>query len=126
MADGFQILRGPIEGTEIIDPTVMLLTILGLIDRCWKADLQLQNLYQTLEEGALGPVYWPDLSTDGEEIDEELGKIFPVAFKFLDMQTAHTCIFFWATSIILWSGMAYTYKLLSSIQVLNSIKADKP
>ena len=119
-------LKGPIEGTEVVDPTAMLLTILGLIDRCWKVDLQLQNLYQSMEGEAVGPLYWPELSTDSQRInDEELENVFPVAFKFLDMWTAHTCMFFWATTIIHWSGMTYTYKLLSEIQVSYSTNANK-
>jgi hypothetical protein len=118
-------LKGPLEGTATFDPTVILLTTLGLIDRCWKVDLQLQNLYQTLEGEAVGPVYWPELSTEIEGIDiEELVKVFPVAFKFFDMRTAHVCMFFWATSAILWSGMAYTYKVLLGFQAANSIRAD--
>ena len=125
IADGYQMLQGPVEGTATIDPTVMLLTLLGLNDRCWKVDLELQNFYKTLEEEALGPVYWPELSTEIEGIDsEELGKVFPVAFKYLDMRTAHVCMFFWATSAILWSGIAYTYKLLLGIQAANSIRTD--
>jgi hypothetical protein len=95
IADGYRMLKGPLEGTATFDPTVILLTTLGLIDRCWKVDLQLQNLYQTLEGEAVGPVYWPELSTEIEGIDiEELVKVFPVAFKFSDMRTAHVCISF--------------------------------
>jgi hypothetical protein len=104
---------------------VMLVTLLGLVDRCWKADLQLQNFYQTLEKETLGPVYWPELSTNIEGIDsEEVEKVFPVAFKYLDIRTAHMCIFFWATSAILWSGMAYAYKLLFGIQAATSIRIE--
>jgi hypothetical protein len=125
IADGYQMLQGAMEGTATIDPTVMLMTLLGLIDRCWKVDLQLHNFYQTLEEDTLGPVYWPELSTEIEGIDsEELGKVFPVTFKYLDMRTAHMCIFFWATSAILWSGMAYAYKLLLGLQAATSIRID--
>jgi hypothetical protein len=105
----------------------MLLTILGLIDRCWKVDLQLQHFYQTLGEEASGPIYWPELSTEIEGVDsEELRKVFPVAFKYLNMRAAHVCMFFWVTSAILWSGMAYICKLLLSlsIQAANSIMTD--
>jgi hypothetical protein len=125
IADGYRMLRGPVEGTATFDPTVILVTILGLIDRCWKVDLQLQNFYRTLEEESEGPVYWPELSTEIEGIDsEELGNVFPVAFKFSDMRTAHVCMFFWATSAILWSGMAYTYKLVLGFQAASSIRAE--
>jgi hypothetical protein len=38
-ADGCRMLKGPLEGAATFDPTVILLTILGLIDRCWNVDL---------------------------------------------------------------------------------------
>ena len=39
IADGCRMLKGPLEGAATFDPTVILLTILGLIDRCWNVDL---------------------------------------------------------------------------------------
>ncbi len=39
LTNGYRLLQGPVEGTVPIDPTVMQLTILGLIDRCWTVDL---------------------------------------------------------------------------------------
>ena len=50
-------LQAPIEGRSIIDPAVMLLAILKLVDRCWKVDSWVQKFYKDLEEDALGPVY---------------------------------------------------------------------
>jgi hypothetical protein len=78
-----------------------------------------------LEEEAVGPIYWPESSTEIGGIDsEKLGMFFPVAFKFSDMRTAHVCMFFWATPAILWSGMACTYKVLLRFQAVNLIRAN--
>ena len=117
IADGYQMLQAPLEGREAIDPNVMLLSLLGLVDRCWKVDSQLQKFHNDLEEDTLGPVYWPELSKgiDGIDTDVHLGKVFPVCFRFLDIYTAHICLIYWACTAILWSGMAYTYQLLAGI-----------
>lgn len=126
IADGYRMLKGPIEGTEVIDPAVMLLTILGLIGRCWKVDSQLQEFYKNLEEDTLGPLYWPELSTeiDGIYNETHLGKVFPVAFQFLDIQAAHICLIYWACMAILWSGMGLMYRLLAGISAANAISTN--
>jgi hypothetical protein len=87
-------LQAPLEGRATLDPSVMVLLILGLVDRCWKVDSQLREFYTNLEEETLGPLYWPELSTEIEGVDTEmkLGKVFPVAFKFLDLHIAHLCL----------------------------------
>lgn len=124
ISTGYRMLDGLEEGTVTIDPSVLLLPVLGLINRCWNVDVQLQNFYQTLEEETSGPVYWPELSAGLEGIDdsEELGKVFDVAFKYSDIQTARVCLFFWAISAMLWSGMAFVYRILPGIQAVYSIR----
>jgi hypothetical protein len=122
IANGYQMLQGVVEGTKTLDPTVMLLGILELIYRCWKIDVQLENFWHSL-----GPVYWPELRTESEEIsDEDIGNVFPVAFKYSGIRLAHPVIFYWATSAILWSGLSYAYKLLLSIQVTNTMTGTPP
>ena len=126
IADGYKMLRDPLEGTVAVDPRAMLLSTLGLIDRCWKVDSQLQNFYTSLEEDILGPVYWPELSTEFDWVDSQIhtGKVFPVCFQFLDMRTAHTCMVYWASLAILWSGMGYTYRIIAGIAAENGLKND--
>jgi hypothetical protein len=113
-----------VEGTAVLDPTAVLLSILDLINRCWKVDSQLQDFYKNLEEVTLGPIYWPQLSTEIEGIDSEdgPGKPFPVAFKFLDLGIAHLCLIHWSCNIILWTGMKYLYQLLAGFSVANVIE----
>jgi hypothetical protein len=124
VADGYRMLQGPIEGTQTVDPTVMLMTILGLVNRCWKVDSQLRNLYADLERDTLSPLYWPELSsTEIESLDDDpkFGKVFPVSFKFSNIRTAHICMLYWAITAILWSGMAYVYRLLAAVDAMNSL-----
>lgn len=127
IADGYRLLKGPLEGTEVIDRRVMLLTMLGLIDRCWRVDTQLQTFYKNLEADSLGPVYWPELSmdTDGGETEVHLGKVFPVAFQYLDLRTAHICLMYWACMAILWSGMGLMYQLLEGVAAANAISTNE-
>ncbi|KAG0649459.1 hypothetical protein D0Z07_4106 [Hyphodiscus hymeniophilus] len=125
IADGYQMLQAPLEGSTPLDPSVMLAFVLGLVDRCWKVDAQLGDFYACLERESLGPIYWPELSTGikGLDTETELGQVFPVAFQYLDMRMAHICLLYWATNCILWSGMAYTYQLLFGIAATASLKS---
>jgi hypothetical protein len=109
IADGYKMLKAPLEGTASLDAGVMLLFILGLVNRCWKVDAQLREFYATLENETLGPVYWPELSTgiEGVDSESELGKVFPVAFKFLDMGMANICLIYckWYHAVIFSSSL---------------------
>lgn len=78
--------------------------------RCWKVDAKLQEIYADLERSTLGPLYWPEFSTINNPADEpHLGRLFPVAFQFLNLKTAATCILYWTLCIITWSAMNKLY-----------------
>lgn len=103
--------------------TSRLLTALEIIDRCWKMDAKLSQFYKELEKKSLGPLYWPELSNEENPSDDiQLGKVFPVAFHFLNPRTAHICMLYWATLIILWSGLSYMYKILATMRVDEILK----
>jgi hypothetical protein len=120
IADGYRLLQGVIEGKELMDPGIMLLNILDLIDRLWKADSQLLRFSKSLEEDTLGPVYWPVLTSESQVVEpDHLGKVFPVSFRFLDMRACHICLLYWATTAILNSSLGYTYKLLAGVSATN-------
>lgn len=112
-------LQGPLEGTMEMDPVFMLLTLLDLIDRCWKVDSKLQKIYEKIERENSGPLYWSQ-SPRIESEDPNDGHVFAVSFKFSNLDTTHTCILYWATSIIMWSGMTYAYQLLATFQAMFS------
>jgi hypothetical protein len=120
IADGYGIfgMMQRAAKTQTLDPSALLVKILELIDRCWKLDAKLQAFYVELEQENLGHLHWPELSagiiTTADE--SELGKVFPVAFQFLNIKMAQICMLYWASSAILWSGMVFMYKLIAGFQ----------
>jgi len=99
------------------DPTSRLFAIQGVIESCWKIDAELRQFYEELERTSLGPLYWPELSKEDNPADDaQLGKVFPVAFHFLNLRMAHICMLYWASLVILWSGLSYTYKIIANLR----------
>jgi hypothetical protein len=130
IADGYEVfavLQGAAE-TQTLDVEALLVRILEIIDRCWKLDARFRAFYADLERENLGPLYWPELSagmiTTADET--ELGKIFPVSFQFLNIGMAHMCMLYWTSSAILWSGMAYMYKVIAGFQALQPLQEGSP
>lgn len=120
IADGYALIGslGQMTGTEVIDPMSILTKALEIINRAWQVDAKFRAFYTALERENPGQLYWPELSagiitTDDEE---ELGKVFPVAFQFLSIKYAHICVLFWASTAILWAGMSYMYKVIAGFQ----------
>lgn len=117
LAFGFDLLSAP---GAVENPLSLLPPIVSLIQRTWKIDIRLQAFYKRLENSTLGPLYWARLSNgfnrsiQGEEGDE----LFPVAFQFGSLETARTCMVYWATQAILWSGLRFVYSLLGSFAPL--------
>lgn len=115
VADGYSLLADP---SVYANPVVLLAPMTALIQRSWKLDTRLQAFYKRLESQTTGPVYWSQLSKgfnnsiQGDMLDGI--EVFPVAFQFQDIDTAHTCTRFWATNAILWSGMKFIYTLLGT------------
>ena len=96
-------------------------SMLKLVNRCWEIDTELEHFYAKLEKSTPGPLYWPELSKDISLVDEdeELGKVFPIAFHFLDLRMSYTLTFYWATVLMLWSGLCQLYQAISKLD-LNS------
>jgi hypothetical protein len=112
-----------VEGFDIegLESTRLLLAALKIVDRCWKIEAELRQLFTDLENGNPGPLYWPELSTAVNPADDaELGKVFPVAFHFPNLQTAFTCMIYWASLILLWAVLSHVYQLLGTLKVHNT------
>jgi hypothetical protein len=114
-----------VEGLEF---TRFLPAALKIVDRCWKIEAELRQLFTDLENGNSGPLYWPKLSTAVSPADDEvLGKVFPVAFHFTNLRTAATCMIYWASVILLWAVLSHVYQLLGALKVDNTTTAtDSP
>jgi hypothetical protein len=91
-----------LDGLKHLRSDMYLPTALGIIDSCWKIDADLDLWYKDLEEKSPGPLYWPKFSVDEDPTsDSELGKLFPVAYHFVDVRMAHVVTLFWTTQLIL-------------------------
>ncbi|KAL2061561.1 hypothetical protein VTL71DRAFT_6938 [Oculimacula yallundae] len=97
-------------------PDLLLLAIMSIVDQSWKLDVKLRAFYRRLEKSTAGPIFWSTLYTGPLKIEESTRdfKVFPVAYVFPSMATAHACMVFWATTSILWSGQKALYSLLAA------------
>jgi len=111
-------------GYDLLDPNRMadpsgILGTLNIATQCWEIDAKLSAFYKILEGETIGPLHWSELSAgfNGSVLETEEGCIFPVAFHFPNIKTAYTCMRYWATCSILWSGMSYIYQILTAFQI---------
>jgi hypothetical protein len=103
-----------------------LLACLAVIDSCWRADAALRALYTELENSVDGPLFWPELSVlDNPTDDAENGKLFPVAFHFVNFRVARICELYWAICIILWGGLFHLYHSLAIMEPLSPDNNDE-
>ena len=102
-----------------LKPHDSLHEILKLVDRCWEIDAALEKFYIAFENSTLGPLYWPKLSKGNSLVDDdmELGRVFPVAFHFLNLTMSNTLMFYWATLLMLWSGLFRLYQAISTLDL---------
>lgn len=132
LADKFMdiFVRGPsiLEAAQLIGDLKTpssLLACLAVIDSCWRADAEMRALYAELEASVDGPLFWPELSTlDNPADDAETGKLYPVAFHFVNFRVARICELYWAICIILWSGLFHLYHALAIMEPLTPDDGD--
>lgn len=103
---------GTTDKFDQMEPVDILSTALSIIDRCWKMDAELQDFYLHLDNSIPGPMYWPELSTltnPADLINEEKGKVFPVAFHFFNLRMATILMLYWANLCMMYHGMTLLY-----------------
>ena len=101
-----------------LSPHDALHEILEVIGRCWKIDAAVEQFYADFESKMLGPLYWPELSREISSVDDvELGKVFPVAFHFLNLKMATALMFYWATLLMLRSGLCRLYQAIPTLDL---------
>lgn len=125
IADGYDIIAAVFGAAESnnINPKALLDKVLSVIDHAWQLDAKFKVFYTEFEGELPGQLYWPELSqgTITTTDEEELGKVFPVAFQFVNMKISHICMLHWASTAILWSGMLYLYKVIIGLQAQQAI-----
>lgn len=88
----------------------------NLASQCWDLDWMMQKCYEELRLTVDGPLYWSEVPRSGS-LPDETGqkKLFPVVYKFPNVKTASTLMIYWATLVMLWSGLSDLYGLIDSI-----------
>lgn len=87
-----------------------------LVGQCWDLDWALQKCYEEIQLTADGPLYWPVLSRMENPTDMAgREKLFPVAYQFPNIKMASTLMMYWATLVVLWSGLSDLYRLIDSV-----------
>ncbi|OBT55429.1 hypothetical protein VE04_05614 [Pseudogymnoascus sp. 24MN13] len=76
-------------------------------------------LYAELDARVDGPLFAHELSTlDNPADNAETGKLFPVAFHFVNFRVARICELYWAMCIILWGGLFHLYHAVALMEPL--------
>lgn len=124
IADGYNILGAVVNPAETtpLDPISLVAKILGIVNRTWQLDAEFKAFYTEFERENLGQLYWPELSqgTITTADEEKLGKVFPVAYQFVNMTNAYICMLYWTSNAILWSGMSYIYKVIAGVLAMQA------
>lgn len=88
----------------------------ALIQQCWDIDEAMQLIYEDIRQANPGPLYWPTLSRRDNPTDVLTSeKLFPVAYQFPDWKVAGTLMLYWATLVMLWSGLCDLYAHIARI-----------
>ncbi|KAG8529553.1 uncharacterized protein KY384_006190 [Bacidia gigantensis] len=105
-------------------PTVLEAS-LDLIDRCWDLDDHLQQFFEDFAAKIPGPLYTPTLAKGLVAVDDkDLPKLFPVAFQFSNLQISGVTMWYWITSLLLWSGLFALYREVG--EVMAGMTPDSP
>ncbi|KAJ5364335.1 C6 zinc finger domain-containing protein [Penicillium cataractarum] len=90
-------------------------TCYTLIHECWHIDEKLDMMLHEMQQVTPHPLYWQVQSQMNPLSDSEsLENLFPVAFHFIDLETANSIILLWAIRVMLWSGLCNLYRLVDS------------
>lgn len=84
-----------------------------LIHECWHIDERLDMILHEMQQATPHPLYWQVQSQMNPLSDSEsLENLFPLAFHFIDLETANSPILLWAIRVMLWSGLCNLYRLV--------------
>ena len=109
-----------------LDPWTSLQETLDIIDECFEIDAGVEKVFEEFEKSSPKPLYWAELSRAVHPGDPSDGtKVFPVAFHFVDLKTANILMYYWATLLMLWSGLCQLYGHLHILK-LQGVSLDHP
>ncbi|KAK2812117.1 hypothetical protein FQN49_008399, partial [Arthroderma sp. PD_2] len=81
----------------------------------WEIERMLDDVYAEIQSTGPSPLYWPVTSTLQLPPDPKR-EFFPVAYWFSDLMTAWMMMTFWATRVMIWTGLGDIYKIIEEIQ----------
>lgn len=100
-----------------LGPTQKLEFWLKSLQKCWQMDTLLQDIYHAFETDFVQPMYWSVLSKEPNSADDPiLGKVFPVAYRFVDLAVARLLMIYWAVSLLVWNGLSLLHYGIASLE----------
>lgn len=100
-----------------LGPVEKLESWLKSLAKCWQMDAMLQDVYREYETDFPQPMYWSVLSKEPNSADDPIrGKVFPVAYRFVNMTVARSLMLHWAISLLVWSGLSLLYQGIASLE----------
>ncbi|CZR62600.1 uncharacterized protein PAC_12497 [Phialocephala subalpina] len=114
-------IAGVYQNPSSSTPYEFAILLLEVVKMTWDFDSRLSSFYERFEAQTDGGLYRTRFSegfNHSIKISDEPGPpVFPVAYEFPDLATAHTCIIYWALTSILWCGMSKIYDILAVMQM---------
>ena len=93
-----------------------------LIQRAWAVDSDMEKWSALARSETNASPYWPEFSvTDNATDDPQLGKVFPIAYRFVNMGTAQMQLYYWAGKILLHRTLRLTYKALRGFVSVDAV-----
>lgn len=113
---------------NVTDPERILLETLASIREGLQIEELLTQWHTRFKETVAGPLYYPELPKRKYEIDDsDLGKVFPVAFRFHDFDIAQNLVFYWMALLCVHAHLGWLYGTLARLTgALDLIRADLP
>ncbi|KAG9234937.1 hypothetical protein BJ875DRAFT_287963 [Amylocarpus encephaloides] len=123
---GYRLLGPANDNSRLVDPTTAILASRKLFDNTWMLDSQLHDFFLRFKDSSTGPLYWEHTPKNGlcGIILPEFESVFPIRFQFPDLQTAHTCMLYWATVSIVWAGMKFVHRVLPWLEIRQTENRD--
>jgi hypothetical protein len=99
------------------NPILLVAELLDVVKQCWALDSKLDIFFMKLQEQESGPLFSAIQRTGCPPLSDK-NQAFPITYQFANLMICHTCILYWTTCAILWSGLVKIYQVLNGLQLL--------
>ena len=90
-----------------------------IVSECWDLDWALQQCYEEIQASENGPLYWTVLSQGWNQANSPgAAELFPVSYQFPNIKTASTLMMYWASCIMLWTGLCELYGVIDQLIIV--------